>query len=326
MSRSNSEKGEGATVIEVDAERPDAEALAPAARALAAGKLVAFPTETVYGLGANALDEEAVAAIFEAKRRPATNPLIVHAANLAQVRRLVDDWPERAQRLADAFWPGPLTLVLEKSAEVPDRVTAGLATVAVRIPQPPVARLLIELAGVPVAAPSANRYTEVSPTRADHVLESLGDRVDFIVDAGPTSVGVESTIVSLTSDPPRVLRPGMIGAAVLNDIGPEIGTAGLARIMGYAGKIPVPADWNEAVELVRQINERFFTDMSAEDWETLARQSFNETEDGRPAASYDPRIAKALSQIDISKRIPDMWAHYEALSDVPLMILRGENT
>ncbi|MFP3920624.1 MAG: alpha/beta fold hydrolase [Dichotomicrobium sp.] len=123
-----------------------------------------------------------------------------------------------------------------------------------------------------------------------------------------------------------VLRPGMIGAAVLNDIGPEIGTAGLARIMGYAGKIPVPADWNEAVELVRQINERFFTDMSAEDWETLARQSFNETEDGRPAASYDPRIAKALSQIDISKRIPDMWAHYEALSDVPLMILRGENT
>jgi len=123
-----------------------------------------------------------------------------------------------------------------------------------------------------------------------------------------------------------VMRPGMIGAAVLNDIGPEIGTAGLARIMGYAGKIPVPADWNEAVALVRQINERFFTDMSADEWEALARQSFNETEDGRPASSYDRRIAKALSQIDISKRIPDMWAYYEALRHVPLMILRGENT
>ena len=123
-----------------------------------------------------------------------------------------------------------------------------------------------------------------------------------------------------------VLRPGMIGAAVLNDIGPEIGTAGLARIMGYAGKIPVPADWNEAVDEVRQINERFFTDMTSEDWEALARQSFNEGEDGRPASSYDRRIAKALSQIDISKRIPDMWSYYDALCDVPVMILRGENT
>ncbi|RIA55327.1 alpha/beta fold hydrolase [Dichotomicrobium thermohalophilum] len=155
----------------------------------------------------------------------------------------------------------------------------------------------------------------------------LLDTLDFMGTANLQDAAVVGTsrggIIAMMM---AVLRPGMIGAAVLNDIGPEIGTAGLARIMGYAGKIPVPADWNEAVALVRQINERFFTDMSAEDWEALARQSFNETEDGRPAPSYDKRIAKALSQIDISKRIPDMWTYYDALQHVPLMILRGENT
>lgn len=153
------------------------------------------------------------------------------------------------------------------------------------------------------------------------------DTLDFMSTANLHDAAVVGTsrggIIAMMM---AVVRPGMIGAAVLNDIGPEIGTAGLARIMGYAGKIPVPADWNEAVALVRQINERFFTDMSADDWEALARMSFNETEDGRPAASYDRRIAKALSQIDISKRIPDMWAYYDALQHVPLMVLRGENS
>ncbi len=155
----------------------------------------------------------------------------------------------------------------------------------------------------------------------------LLDTLDFMATASLHDAAVIGTsrggIITMLM---AAVRPGMIGAAVLNDIGPEIGTAGLARIMGYAGKIPVPSDWGEAVELVRQINERFFTDMSAEDWEALARQSFNEAEDGRPAPSYDRRIAKALSQIDISKRIPDMWAYYDALGHVPVMILRGENT
>lgn len=153
------------------------------------------------------------------------------------------------------------------------------------------------------------------------------DTLDFMSTANLHDAAVVGTsrggIIAMMM---AVARPGMIGAAVLNDIGPEIGTAGLARIMGYAGKIPVPADWNEAVALARQINERFFTDMSADDWEAFARMSFNETGDGRPAASYDRRIAKALSQIDISKRIPDMWAYYEALKHVPLMVLRGENS
>jgi len=155
----------------------------------------------------------------------------------------------------------------------------------------------------------------------------LLDTLDFMATANLHDAAIIGTsrggIIAMLM---AVVRPGMIGAVVLNDIGPEIGTAGLARIMGYAGKIPVPADWNEAVELTKQINERFFTDMTAEDWELLARQSFNESEDGRPAQSYDPRIARALSQIDISKRIPDMWAYYDALRQLPLMILRGENT
>jgi len=155
----------------------------------------------------------------------------------------------------------------------------------------------------------------------------LLDTLDFMATANLHDAAVIGTsrggIIAMMM---AVLRPGMIGAAVLNDIGPEIGTAGLARIMGYAGKIPVPSDWNEAVALVRQINERFFTDMSPEDWDALARMSFNESEGGQPTASYDKQIAKALSQIDISKRIPDMWAHFDALCHVPLMILRGENT
>lgn len=153
------------------------------------------------------------------------------------------------------------------------------------------------------------------------------DTLDFMATANLHGAAVVGTsrggIIAMMM---AVMRPGMIGAAVLNDIGPKIGTAGLARIMGYAGKIPVPSDWNEAVALVQQVNERFFTDMTGDDWEAWARMTFNESEDGRPAAGYDTRIAKALSEIDISKRIPDMWAYYDALAHAPLMILRGENT
>ncbi len=153
------------------------------------------------------------------------------------------------------------------------------------------------------------------------------DTLDFMTTANLHGAAVVGTsrggIIAMMI---AVMRPGMIGAAVLNDIGPEIGTAGLARIMGYAGKIPVPSDWSEAVALVQQVNERFFTDMTADDWEAWARMTFNESDGGRPAAGYDTRIAKALSEIDISKRIPDMWAYYDALAHAPLMILRGENT
>lgn len=181
-----------------------------AAEVIRQGGLVAFPTETVYGLGANALDADAVRRVFEAKRRPWASPLIVHVGDEAMARAVTAEWPAMARHLARAFWPGPLTMVLRKASIVPDVVTANLDSVGVRIPSHQIALQLIRAAGVPIAAPSANRFSELSPTSADHVRESLGDEVDLILDGGPTTVGIESTVVSLHRNPPVVLRPGMI--------------------------------------------------------------------------------------------------------------------
>jgi L-threonylcarbamoyladenylate synthase len=201
--------------------------LAEAAAVLRGGGLVAFPTETVYGLGANALDASAVARIFTAKGRPSHNPLIVHVPKASEARRVAADWPEAAALLAERFWPGPLTLVLPKQETVPEVVTAGGTTVAVRVPAHPVARALIRAAGVPVAAPSANRSTELSPTRAEHVLRGLDGRIDLLLDAGPTAGGIESTVLDLTSFPPCLLRPGLVGLAELAAvIGPVSRPAG----------------------------------------------------------------------------------------------------
>src|SRR5580693_7393668 len=171
-----------------------------AARLLRAGRLVAFPTETVYGLGANALDADAVARIYAAKRRPATSPLIVHVASIEMALTVVSAWPETAALLAKKFWPGPLTLVLPKAAAIPLIVTAGLSTVGLRMPSHPVALALIRAAGVPLAAPSANRFTELSPTTAEHVRRSLGKDVDCILDGGACDVGIESTVLSLVEE------------------------------------------------------------------------------------------------------------------------------
>lgn len=181
-----------------------------AAAILCRGGLVAFPTETVYGLGANALDREAVLRIYAAKERPATSPLIVHIASLGTVSDVAAEWPPAAQRLAQQFWPGPLTLVVRKARQIPGEVTAGLETVGIRMPKHPVARELIRRAGVPIAAPSANRFTHVSPTTAEHVRASLGDRIEMILDGGPCQVGIESTVLSLAGPIPTLLRPGML--------------------------------------------------------------------------------------------------------------------
>jgi len=195
--------------------QPSPEALERAAAILRGGGLVAFPTETVYGLGANAFDAEAVARIFEVKKRPFASPLIVHVADLATARSVTIEWPENAEILSRRFWPGPLTLVLRKAAIVPDLVTAGLDSVGVRMPSNPVALALIRTAGVPLAAPSANLFTRLSPTTAQHVQDGLGDMVDLVLDGGPTQVGIESTVASLRRSPPVVLRPGMISQAEL---------------------------------------------------------------------------------------------------------------
>lgn len=194
---------------------------------------MAFPTETVYGLGANALDPHAVARIFAAKGRPTDHPLICHIASADDLAPLVAEVTPNAQALADAFWPGPLTLVLPRSAAVPDAVTGGRDTVAVRVPDHPLALELLRAFGGPVAAPSANRFGRPSPTRANDVRDELGDTVDVILDGGPCAIGVESTVLDLTSDPPQVLRTGGISVEQIEAvIGPVAGASGPARAPG----------------------------------------------------------------------------------------------
>src|SRR4051812_35429336 len=184
--------------------------IAKAVQILKQGGLVAFPTETVYGLGADATNRSAIEKIFEAKGRPSTNPLIVHVADIALARKYAAQWPQAAQLLAEKFWPGPLTLVLPKSSAIVDLVSAGKNTVGLRVPNHPLAlNLLNEFSG-PLAAPSANRSTRVSPTTAEHVRYELGDAVDLILDGGPCTVGIESTVLDLTTTRPIILRPGAI--------------------------------------------------------------------------------------------------------------------
>ena len=191
--------------------------LAEAARILGRGGLVAFPPETAYGLGANALDEQAAAKIYEAKGRPSDNPLIAHIAKRSDLEVLVKEIPEAAKKLMDAYWPGPLTMIFYKSSLVPYTTTGGLDTVAVRMPDDAIARRLIELAGVPVAAPSANTSGRPSPTAADHVLQDMDGRIEMIVDGGPVGIGVESTIVDVTEETPVLLRPGAITMEMLHE-------------------------------------------------------------------------------------------------------------
>lgn len=206
----------------VDAQKPDRATLGAAARMLRQGALVVFPTETVYGLGAAASNDEAVARVFDVKGRPRSNPLIVHVARIAQAQALADGWSDDVDRLAHAFWPGPLTLVVPRSKRVSDLVTGGVDSVALRIPSHPVARELLILAAIPIVAPSANRYQRVSPTTAQHALDDLGDAVDLVLDGGPTPIGIESTVVSLLADGPRILRMGSITPDEIATVVPEV--------------------------------------------------------------------------------------------------------
>lgn len=195
-------------VLQVDPQRPDPQSIQSAADVLKQGGLVAFPTETVYGLGANAMDGDALSRIFVAKQRPTSDPIIAHIASVAQLTDLAVDVPDVAWDLADAFWPGPLTLILKRSPTVPDLIAEGRDTIAIRIPAHPITRAILTAAGLPIGAPSANRFTRPSATQASHVLEDLGGRIDMIIDGGNASIGLESTVLDLTSDPPRILRPG----------------------------------------------------------------------------------------------------------------------
>lgn len=222
-------------VLAVDPLAPDAGAVTEAANVLRRGGLVVIPTETVYGLGARALDEHAVARVFAAKGRPAHHPLIAHVGGEAQAVELASSWPAQAAVCARAFWPGPLTLIVERRADFPAAVAGGSRSIAVRAPSHAVARAVIAALGEPVAAPSANRYQGLSPTRAEHAVKQLGDAVDLVLDAGPCDEGIESTVLDVRCEPPRVLRPGAVGLAALRAVLPDV-VALVERMEGAAAR------------------------------------------------------------------------------------------
>ncbi len=244
----------------------DSTSIARAAAILRAGGLVAFPTETVYGLGANALDDRAVAGIFAAKGRPSSNPLIVHVPSVDEAKKWAATWPDAAQHLAERFWPGPLTLVVPAGPRISHLVTAGGSTVALRVPAHPTALALLAAAGLPVAAPSANRSSGLSSTRAEHVLAGLDGRIDMVLDAGQTPGGVESTVLDVTVSPPQLLRPGLVTPreieAVIGPIGRQSpATAGAAlRSPGmlarhYAPRTPLECAADDGFQRVLQLTK-----------------------------------------------------------------------
>ena len=232
----------------------DKELIQHAAEIIKEGGIVAFPTETVYGLGADAFNPLAVARIFEVKRRPYFDPLIVHVAHPADVKKLVKEIPSNAKKLTESFWPGPLTVVLLKEEDIPDIVTAGLPTVAIRMPNHPMALSLIKESKCPIAAPSANPFGYLSPTTAEHVRDQLGDQVDLILDGGPCPVGIESTILSFLEEKPRLLRPGgvsleeiesVIGKVEISPIEDDKPSAPGMLPKHYAPRTPIVLNWND---------------------------------------------------------------------------------
>jgi L-threonylcarbamoyladenylate synthase len=265
--------------------------LRKAGAAIAASCLVVIPTETVYGLGADAFNPDAVARVFEAKARPSFDPLIVHIASLDAVGRVALTLPPLARRLAESLWPGPLTLVLPRRPEVPDIVTSGLDTVAIRFPSHPVARKVIEYAGTPVAAPSANPFGYISPTTAAHVALILGDKVDYIVDGGPCSVGVESTVLDLSGDGlPTLLRPGGMP---------------LERIREIVGEVRMPSGKGGPASSPGMLKSHYAprAKLFLYDWMTLpASPETGRT--GRSAAiAFDPSRARAFEETERFEKI-----------------------
>lgn len=274
---------------------PDPALIRRAAALIRDGKLVAFPTETVYGLGANALDATAVERIFHAKGRPPTSPLIVHIPSSETARDLAAEWPPAAEKLAREFWPGPLTLVVPKRSCIPDIVTAGLLSVGLRVPANPFALALLAEAGVPIAAPSANRFTELSPTTAEHVRKSLLDEVDFILDGGPTQVGIESTVLSLAGPKPVLLRPGMISAPQIEAFIGKIETAGAVTDGAHPSPGMHPRHYSPRTPLVLRVPA---TGRGAYLWLTRPEASARSIQMPADPALYAAALYDTLHRVD----------------------------
>ncbi|MGH9349112.1 MAG: L-threonylcarbamoyladenylate synthase [Vicinamibacterales bacterium] len=276
-----------------------------AAECLRAGWLVAFPTETVYGLGAHALDVAAVRRLFEAKGRPTNDPLIVHVSSFDDVAELLGPDLEtgpysRARRLAAQFWPGPLTLVLPRSDRVPPDVTAGLETVAVRVPAHPVARALLEAAALPIAAPSANLFSRPSPTCAAHVLQDLDGRIDIVLDGGPTGVGLESTVLDLTCPEPTVLRPGAITVEMLRELLPIVRVRDAPAAPAERRSMPSPG------LLARHYSPRAPLTLFS----------------GHPAAALQALVARARDEASQGRRVGVLVTHEDvgAVREAPVHV------
>ena len=274
---------------------PDTAIIQRAAALIRDGKLVAFPTETVYGLGANALDASAVARIFEVKGRPSTSPVIVHVESREAAPAFVTNWPADAEKLAREFWPGPLTLVLPKRACIPDVVTAGLPSVGLRVPANPFALALLAEAGVPIAAPSANRFTELSPTTAEHVRKSLGNSVDLILDGGPTQVGIESTVLSLAGAKPLLLRPGMISAEQVEAVIGKIEIAATLRDGAHPSPGMHPKHYSPRTPLVPHVPS---TGRGAYLWRTQRADSARSIQMPSDPAGYAAALYETLHRLD----------------------------
>ena len=284
-------------VLVIDADAPQPERIREAADVIRDGGLVAFPTETVYGLGADALDASAVDRIFVAKERPATDPLIVHLADAGAMEGVARAVPDAARVLATAFWPGPLTLILEKGSAVPDVVTAGRPTVAVRVPAHPIASALIRSARVPVAAPSANRFSRPSPTQAAHVLADLDGRIELIIDGGMTAIGVESTIVDLTTSMPTIRRPGGVSRQRIEEVIGEVRSVSAALTADQAQ--PAPG------QLVRHYAPRAATTLYVGDLGTIAERV---ADDVRTAVAAGVRVGVLAPEEDLMALAPRLAA------------------